>query len=143
MNRAVITLAEADVILAQFADWIALSNALKLSHITKASVYAQTQWTCVDVDWTDSLLVPADIKEAVAYYAAADMSGNLFGDVSTLDSDKGKIKKERSKVGSLEEEFEYSGSVPLYSTRRSLGYPDVLMETLCTKKSGEITLTRV
>jgi hypothetical protein len=143
MNRAVITPAEADVILAQFADWIALSDALKLSHITKASVYAQTQRTCVDVDWTDSLLVPADIKEAVAYYAAADMHGNLFGDVSTLDSDKGKIKKERSKVGSLEEEFEYSGSVPLYSTRRSLGYPDVLIETLCTKKSGEITLTRV
>jgi len=143
MNKSVITLAEADVILAQFTDWVALSNALKLSHITKASVYAQTQWTCVDVDWTDSLLVPADIKEAVAYYAAADMSGNLFGDVSSADTDKGKIKRERSKVGSLEEEFEYSGSVPLYATRRSLGYPDVLMGTLCTKTSGEVTLTRV
>lgn len=143
MNKTVITPAEADVLLAQFADWVALSDALKLSHIAKASIYAQTQWTCVDVDWTDSDLVPDDIKEAVAYYAAADMHGNLFGDISSLDSDKGKIKKERSKVGSMEEEFEYSGSVPLYATRRSLGYPDVLMESLCTKKSGEVTLTRV
>lgn len=143
MNRAVITPAEADVILAQFADWIALSNSVKTGHISKASVYAQTQWTCVDVDWTDSLLIPADIKEAVAYYAIADMHANLFGDVSAADTDRGKITKERSKVGSLEEEFEYSGSVPLYATRRSLGYPDVLMGTLCTKISGEITLTRV
>ena len=142
MNKAIITPVEADIILAQFADWVALSNALKTSHIAKASVYVQTQWTCVDVDWADSALIPADIKEAVAYYAAADMHGNLFGDFSSAD-DRGRIKRERSKVGSLEEEFEYSGSVPLYATRRSLGYPDVLMESLCTRKLGEVTLIRV
>lgn len=143
MNKAVITPTEADVFLAQFSDWLALTNSQKLVHLAKASVYVQTQWTCVDVDWTDSLLIPADIKEATAYYAIADMGGNLFGDPSSTTMDRGKIKRERSKVGSLEEEFEYSGSTPSISTKRLLGYPDVLMETLCTKKSGEISLTRV
>jgi len=142
MNKAIITPTEADVILVQFADWIALSNALKTSHIAKASVYVQTQWTCVDVDWAISADIADDIKEAVAYYAMADMANTLFGDVTSAD-DRGKIKRERSKVGSLEEEFEYSGATPTYSTRRSFGYPDVLMESLCTRKLGEVTLIRV
>lgn len=139
MNREIISTQESDAILSVYPDWTSLESPEKLRYISMASVYVQTQWTCVDVDWSVSDDIPVDIKEAVAFYAMAAMAGTLFGDVTSNDGNKGKIKKERNKSGREEEEYEYFGSSPMYNTTKTFGYPDSLMETLCERKNSKPT----
>ena len=154
MNFETITIEEADTFLEQFSDWIDLDDDVKTVHIRKASVYAQTQWVCSDVVWeddpdtddTETVDIPDEVKEAVAYYAYANFSGNLFGDPSvTEEPTRGHLKSTRDKVGSLSTEKSYyqSGAYSSAGTKSTLGYPDSLMRVYCVNSSTEIKLVRV
>jgi len=145
MNTAIITADESDTILAQYTSWTALLDPKKEFFIARASIYAQTKWSCVDIVFEgDDENIPDEIKEAVAYYAYADYSGNLFGDVAISTIKAGKLKSKREKLGELEEEISYflSGN-QLTSSAKSLGYPDTLMKVYCTKESINSELIRV
>ena len=142
MNKAVITPDEADIFLAGYDTWLALAAEVKRRHIARASVYAQTQWTCTSVVWVDDpdtaedeIDIPAVVKEAVAFYAYADSQNNLFGNVVTADEPRGNLRSLKSSIGDLSDEVTYfKGGVTTPSgTMKSLGYPDSLMESLCTR----------
>lgn len=147
MRKDIITPAEADVFLAAYADWLALTpDSVKEAHIAKASVYVQTSWTCVDIDWSDDLTIPEDVKEAVAYYAYADMHSVLYGDVTT-SRDVGDLQMKSVRAGDVtvaKAYFKGIGSVSKMGTNSPLGYPNSLMGTYCTANCASASaLTRV
>ncbi len=130
LNRAIITPAESQVILAAESDWIALTDSVQEQHIEKGSVYVQTQWTCVDVDWDDDTTISQEIKDAVAYYSLADFRGTLYDSTAPSETDLGKISEESSAVGSLKKTIKYCcDEAP---STNPLQYPDSLMRIECT-----------
>ncbi len=135
MITPIITAAEADVFLAAYPDWLALDSAVKDAHLYNASLYIQTQYTCLDVDWTDPLTIPEEVKNACALYALADSVGNLYGNVETPDTRR--TTRELVKAGSVtvEEEFAAGGSNET-GTTASFSKPDTLMSLHCTKNSS-------
>ncbi len=141
MNRVVVTPAEADTYLAMYPDWLDLDTPVKESHISKASVYAQTVWTCEDVDWD----TPEDpLKEAVSYYAYSDSQGNLYGDPATHEELRGKLRSIKNKVGSLSEEQSWyrGGTTAPAKLQQALAYPDQLMGLYCERVNVVTTLVR-
>jgi len=138
----IITIAEADAYLAGYADWLALTDPEKEAHIYNASLYIQTGWTCVDVDWTDTVNIPEEIKHACALYALADSVGNLYGEPETADTRK--TTREMIKAGSItvDETFAGAGSNEV-GDLSSFGLPDSLMSIHCTTAIGTEDLTRV
>jgi len=143
INKAIISPAEADVILVLNADWIALDEAYKTAHIAKASTYIQTKWNCTDIDWEDSETFPDEVKEACAYFALADMNGNLYYDLTASDlTGKGNIIEETDKVASLQSTIKYSDK-GVISQSALLQYPNALMNSVCTRRGvGSVKLTR-
>ena len=142
MNTAVITPAEADVYLAQYPNWLNLTNDQKLYFISRASAYVQMEWSCTNVDWDDDSTISPTIKEAVAYYAYADSANNLYGDVTEATEIKGPLRVEEYKLDTLAIKNQwYKGSQN--STLSSLGYPNSLMETECQLASSTTELIRV
>lgn len=139
MRFDIITPLESDTYLAEYSDWLGLTDAVKESHIGRASVYVQTGWTCADIDWDDDETIEEPVKMAVAFYAYASLHNNLFGDI-TEGGTTGRIRSEYEKVGSLSSGREYFMGMPLRET--ALGYPDSLMSPYCIKNSASITLTR-
>ncbi len=142
MNKTVITPAEADSFLSIYTSWSNLSQAQKLDAIAKASVYAQTTWTCADVDW--DAVVDTNIKEAIAYYAYAASAGALYGDVTVRDESHGKLRANEYKVGALatKKSWYRGGATQPQGRNKSLAYPDTLMKTACTAIAAETTLIR-
>ena len=131
MNKAIITPAESDVYLAAYLDWIALDDTTKTLHIEKASVYVQTQWVCVDVDWDDDLTIPDNVKEATAYYAYADFQGTLYGDPGD-PTQPGQLSGKLVTAGSVTVSKSYfKGSNSIYGSASPFGYPDTLMAVSC------------
>jgi len=148
VNTTVITVDEADDYLAQKAAWLELSDAVKTSHIVKGSVYAQTQWTCVDdVVWEGTPDIPDELKEAVAYYAYADSQGVLYGDPSSPVDRHGGLREVTSRVGELSDSVAYfQGGTQSGSGNMSVtGYADALMRTNCSlvSSSSSVGLVRV
>lgn len=140
MNTAVITVDEANGFLSQFPTWLALDDAAKTHHISRASVYAQTHYTCDDIVWEDpGKDIPAEANEAVAYFAYADSQGNLYGDPATVDEYTGKVRSKKEQLGDmLEETSWYRGGVSSPSgAARSLGYPHTLMSVHCTLAAND------
>ena len=142
MITPIITPLEADAFLAAYADWLALTDAVKESHIYNSSLYIQTQYDCLSVngvvvDWTDTATVPEEVKNACALYALADSVGNLFGDVGTADTRK--TTREMVKAGSVtvDEEFSLNGTTQS-GVAASFAKPDMLMSIYCAKSSGSI-----
>jgi hypothetical protein len=117
-----ITVAEADATLAQRPDWLALTDDEKSEHITKASVYVQTSWRCDEVEWTD---LPSDIKDAVAWYAYADMQGALYPD------SEAQVKKQKDELGSLKSDTEWYQRTMMLPTSEHLKFPDAIMSAYC------------
>ncbi len=147
MITSIITVAEADTYLAAFPDWLALDVSVKEAHISNASLYIQTKWSCavagVAIDWTNTLNIPDEIKHACAWYALADSSGNLYGDVQTADPGTGKLTGKSVKAGSVTVTKSFSsGSVAISGSASSHGLPDDLMSIYCTKLSEGATLLR-
>jgi len=143
MNKAIITPAESDAYLAVYADWLALDNTIKEQHIEKASVYVQTQWTCIDVDWDDTPTIPDNIKEATAYYAYADFKGTLYGDPGDT-TEPGQLRSKLVTAGSVTvAKGYYKGSNNIYGSAAPFGYPDSLMELSCTSASGSGVTTLI
>lgn len=142
----IITIQEADAYLAAYPDWLALTNEEKDSHIYNASLYVQTNWTCVDVDWEDTANIPEEIKHATALYALADSQGNLYGDAAAADSRN--TTREMIKAGAvtLDTYYTTTGKAQV-GIESSFGLPDELMGLHCTATSGSgsggVTLTRV
>lgn len=144
MNKEIITPTEADIYLSAYADWTDLSDPLKVIHISKGSVYAQLQWECVDVDWDDTINIPDNIKEAVAYYAYANFGDQLYGDPTEV-SEVGQLNKKLVKVGSVTTSKSYfRGKDIIYGAASPFGYPDSLMRISCTEvtSSNSTTLIR-
>ena len=152
MNTAVITVAESNTTLAQFSNWLVLPDSSKTFHITRASVYAQTYYTCTDIVWEDDpdtvevevVDIPNEVKEAVAYFAYADFNGNLYGDPATANEYKGKLRSKKEQLGDmLEETSWYRGGVSTPNgVAKSLGYPHTLMSLYCTL-GADTSLLRV
>ncbi len=138
MITPIITVVEADVFLAAYPDWLALDDPTKETHIYNASLYIQTGWSCavngVDIDWTDTANIPEEIKQACAYYALADSTGNLYGDVQVTPTATGRLTKKMVKAGSVTVDKEYaaSGSASIAGAAGSFGLPDDLMSIYCT-----------
>lgn len=138
LEKAVITPVESQTILSSEADWLALDDTVQEIHIGYGSVYAQIGWTCVDpdtglaIDWTDA---PVDIKEAVAWFSLANFKGQLYPavDTQTALSDKN-IVEITKKLDGLQKTIKYSNPGADYPD--PLGYPKVLMATLCKKSSA-------
>ncbi len=145
MNLALITPAQADIYLADKEDWLDLDEDIKILHIEHSSVYVQTVWECIDVDWDDPLTIPDEVSKAVALYAYADLHNNLWGDVTSPDAVHGALKSQEDKVDVLltKTEWYLGGSVTPSKFNRSLAYPDALMGTACTKLSSSEYLVRV
>jgi len=139
LNKVIVTPAEADVYLANKADWIELSDSVKSVYIARASVYIQTSWTCEDVDWSDNTTISDIIKESCSYYAYADFKGNLFPDLDIDSTPLGRVTQHTQKLEGLEETYKYSdttGSI----TSNPLSYPDTLINTECSRvKSAQLT----
>ena len=144
MRKDVITIAEADVVLFAQADWLSLSDAVKIASIGRASVYVQTKWSCADIDWEDDTTIFADVKEAIAYFAYADSKGVLYGNAGQLDSDI--LSSKSVKAASVTVTKVYATSRTLNtpsSSMRQLGYPTDLMSMYCTKAIYSQPVTRV
>jgi len=134
-----VTKADSNLFLAEFSDWLALSDAIKDAHIRKASLYVQSKWESEDIDWTDSLTIPVEVNEATAFYAYSVYKGVLIGSPGEIPAGTGKIKVESSKAGSVSSYVEYFGSQAVGAGNLSpLAYPDMLMETVCTKKGSTL-----
>ena len=134
MRKDIITVAEADVLLSLYQEWLSLTPLQREKHISKASVYVQTQWTCVDIDWDDDLTIGDDIREAIAYYAYADAAGVLYGDV-TASRDVGDLQMKSIKTGEVtvaKAYFKGIGSINKTGTQSPLGYPNSLMGAHCS-----------
>ena len=150
MNTAVINVSESNTTLAQFSDWLALPDSSKKFHITRASVYAQTYYSCTDIVWEDdpdtveveAVNIPDEVKEAVAYFAYADFKGNLYGDPATADEYYGKLRSKKEQLGDLLEETSWyrGGATSPNGVAKSLGYPHTLMSIYCTLASSTALL---
>ena len=136
LNKAIITVAEADLTLALEADWLALADSIKEAHISKASVYIQTVWTCSEVDWSDDTTITDEVKEACAYYALVDSNGNLYADPTDEVTGKGLILEETDKVGSLASTVKYCCENGVVDKHDLLQYPNALMRVGCSASSG-------
>lgn len=142
MNYAIITPEQSDVYLARFADWIALDDPTKVEHISRASVYVQTQWSCVDTvvfeddpdtDEVEEVAIPDEIMKATAEYAYVDFQGNLYGDPATDEDPHGNLRSQSDQVGDLKTEISWykGGAQSSYGTDANTGFPDSLMSTYC------------
>lgn len=125
-----VSVADADVYLAihhSASTWTALSSGDKETALKKATRYLDNiygdRWTgrrieqTMSLDWPrfnsydedgwllDTDIVPQRIKDATVELALRSVSNELITDLST----PGTIKREKSKVGPLEEEIEYAG----------------------------------
>lgn len=133
----IITIAEADVFLAAYADWLALTDAEKTAHIYNASLYIQTNWTCVDVDWTVPADVPTEIKHACAIYTYADSIGNLYGDITIADTRR--VSREMVKAGAVTLDTTYTSSGnEANGFKGSYGLADQLMGLYCTRTASTV-----
>lgn len=139
LNRAVITPAESQVILSAEADWMALTDDEQEQHISIGSVYIQTKWTCLEVDWDDDTTISDEIKEACAYYSLADLRGTLY-ESSVSDDSTGKIVEESKAVGSLKSTTKWADN---NTTKHYTQYPDGLMSIECTKVGGSGSVVAV
>jgi hypothetical protein len=128
----IITIAESNQFLALHEDWLDLSDEEKTFHISRACSYVQVKWVCANVNWSDSLTVPSNVKMAIAHYAYADFKGSLYGEPGS-DEVSGRIKSYSNRVGLLSDSKVYSGSMP--GNLKSLGYPDLLMSASCVSAS--------
>ncbi len=137
-----ITNEEADVFNALSEDWLALDEAQKTNYIFNASLYMQTRWTCIDVDWTDTTTLTDVLKRACAYYAEADRLQVLFAEMTPTDA-KGRVIEETGKVGTLLETTKWADSGAIYSGD-PLEKVDALMYISCTRSGvGSSELVRV
>lgn len=137
-----LTLVEADDLNSDSTEWLALSDGEKAKHIFQASLYMQTRWSCVEVDWEDATTLSDDLKRACAYYADADRLGLLFPAL-VYEEPRGRLTEETGKVGSLLETKKWStfGGVV---TKSPLTQIDALMLSECTRLSpGSAALVRV
>lgn len=143
LNKAVITPAEADVILAQETSWLAEADAVKEHHIGLASVHMQGRWKCLDIDWADDSTISSDIKEACAYFALASYNGNLYQSTASTEDISGVVIEQTDQLGSLKSTTKWAekGSKDV----NPLQYPNALMGFECSPKSGlgSVKLTRV
>jgi len=98
LNMTVITPSEADVFLADKADWLALTDSVKEGHIAKASVYLQTAWTCTDIDWDDDNTISSVVKEACSYYAYANFVGNLYPSLDVDGTALGRLTQQTENI---------------------------------------------
>jgi len=137
LNKAVITPAEADVFLALYPLWLALTDPVKEGHIAKASVHMQTKWSCLGVGWdVDPLVLSDDLAEACAYYSLASFKGNLYPDPGVTSSGVGLVVEESDAIGTLKTSKKYSDTKSVQTASAMLIYPDALMATACTRLSG-------
>lgn len=113
------------------AAWALLSDAEKDKHIYNASVYMQTSWTCLDVDWEDTSTLNADLEKACAMYAEADMLGLLFAPMAATEKHRAKVL-ERKKLGSLEKETRWS-AIGGFTSGNPLEAIDAIMKVHCYK----------
>lgn len=132
INRAIITAAESQVILSNEAEWLALTDTVQEYHISRASVYIQTRWTCDEIDYDDDTTITDEVKEACAYYALADLNGTLL-DSSVSDDTVGKVIEESKKVGSLTKTIKWADN---NEQKHYLSYPDMLMEIGCSSANS-------
>ena len=137
-----ITIIEADDYNAASDEWALLSDPEKSKHIFQASLYMQTRWNCVEVDWEDAATLSDDLKRACAYYAEADRAGLLFPSLS-YEEPRGRLTEETGKVGPLLETKKWSTFGPTL-TQSPLTSIDALMVSECTRISpGYASLVRV
>lgn len=131
--ESLVTVEESEFYLSEFSNWSDLSDPIKTAHIKKASVYANVNWQSDTYDLSDSTSIPDEIKEAVAHYAYANFSGNLFQSAGSEKSYT--IKSESSKAGPVINSYEYLMSSPDHTN--PLSYPDSLMLVSgCVRKRG-------
>lgn len=143
LNKEVITPAEADSYLSDKDDWLDLVDSVKENRIARASVYLQTNWTCENIDWSDSSTIPEIVKESCAYYAYADFRGNLFSELSSDGTPLGRITELTKDLDGLLTTTKYSDKTGSVSPN-PLSYPDALMGTECKEVfSGSVELIRV
>lgn len=133
INKAIITPAESDVILANEADWKDLADGEKTRHIGFASTYVQLSWACSLIDWADDTTIPEVVDEAVAYFALASSRGTLYQSTEEPAATS-KVQEKTSQLGGLKSTVKYStddssGAYPLQ-------YPDALMDSVCTRSVG-------
>ena len=148
MITPIITIAEADVYLASYSDWLALSDEAKTEHIYNSSLAIQTGWVCLytdgtPIDWTDTDNIPEEIKHASALYAYASSIGGLYGSVS--DGIKEKLKRKMVKAGGVTVDKEFLNYSSTDSSDSShLGLPNALLRLYCKQNNvGSETLIRV
>jgi len=135
-----VTKTDADLFLAEFADWLVLSDGIKDANIRKASLYVQSKWESEAIDWADPLTIPVEVNEATAFYAYSTFKGILIGSPGEIPTGTGKVKIESSKAGSVSSYVEYFGSSAVgMANLHPLAYPDMLMETVCVRKGSSLT----
>ena len=154
MAANLITNARADELLNPqiYPLWVAQSPVLKTHHISLASTYVRVNWVCSGEDF-DTPLLSEEAEQAVAYYAEASRSSNLYDSVSSKSAiaavGTGAVKRETLKVGSLEKTLEYDHGVTVaeISTGNPLKMAEDLFNsigcTMGTGSAGSVSLVRV
>lgn len=140
MVLPIITIEESDTYNTSSTDWLELSDTEKTLHIFYASLYIQTKWTCLEIDWEDLTTVPDDIKRACAYYADADRLKLLYSPM-TADYAKGRLVEQTNGMDPFVETLKWAAIGPDYSGK-PLERIDAIMSTACTK-TGYGQLVRV
>lgn len=135
INKALITIAEADTTLALDQAWLDLDDDVKTQNIGLASTYVQLSWSCTGIDWDDTDNLPDEIKEATAYYAQISSQGMLYQDSASGPSE-GMLIEETNKLGSLESTKKWSQDKVDGVDFDPTQYPDALMGYYCTGVSG-------
>lgn len=131
-----ITIAEADDLNANYPEWLALTDPVKSNHIFRASLYMQTNWACVDVDWGDTATISDSLKMACALYAEADRIGLLYNNM-VLDTEeaRGRIIEYTERMGPMSETTKWAETGSVVSNN-PLGYVNDIMSTECYRLSG-------
>lgn len=130
LNKALITPSESDLILSLESEWLALSDAVKIHHIERASIYIQGNYSCLLVDWSDDSTITDNVKDACGYFALADFNGNLYSDIK--QTVKGEVIEESKTLGPLKKTIKYDPNSSTY-LNFPLSYPNSLMLYSCSK----------
>lgn len=126
--------AEADVILADNADWLALTEAEKTEALTVARYYIDDRYNCTSVDEDD---VPSELKQVNAWLGADQIDTGLF-DTSTAPE---RIKSKSVKAGAVSTSKSYFSATQFRPATKAKC--DAYLNGICVRNGIVIPLQRV
>ena len=134
MVEPYVTVAEADVYLANSTIWQASTTEEKDTALFWGRLYLDSNYSCI---YFDSDSPPDEIKYANSLLGEDYLDGTL---IKTGSESSGKVKLKRSKAGGVESEKEFFQPGETLSSYRD--DVDTLLYGICSKKSSNRAILR-